>query len=134
MATIKRSALWGASTIFLLAMVSCGGCPATPSIASISPSSAVAGGAGLALTINGGNFNSTSVVVWNGTALGTTFVSNNQLTAAVSSSNIADPDTAVVYVYNPVNGTTVVEGTAVTTNNNQCNSPGSNAISFVVSP
>ena len=54
--------------------------------------------------------------------------------AAVSSSNIADPDTAVVYVYNPVNGTTVVEGTAVTTNNNQCNSPGSNAISFVVSP
>lgn len=74
-------------------------------------------------------------MVWNGTALGTTFVSNNQLTAAVSSSNVATPDTAVVYVYNPASTSqTIAGGTPITADNtNQCSSPGSNSVSFTVS-
>ena len=135
MATIRSSALWGALAIFLLPLASCGGCPATPSITSISPNTATAGGDGLTLTLNGGNFSSNSVVVWNGTALVTTFASKNQLTAAVSSAQIAQPDTALVYVYSPVGGTkTVGTGTVTTTNNNSCSAPGSNEVSFTVSP
>jgi hypothetical protein len=74
-------------------------------------------------------------VVWNGTALATTFASNNQITAAVPSSNIAYPDTAVVYVYNPANTSESVSvGTTVATSNNGCGSQGSNSQSFTVSP
>lgn len=135
MLTIRRSAPCAALAILLLASFSCGGCPPTPSISSISPNTASVGAAGLTLTVNGGNFRSNSVVVWNGASLGTTFVSDNQLSASVSSSNLADPDTAVVYVYNPASTTeSIAVGTTVATNNNQCSSPGSNSISFTVSP
>ena len=131
----KTSALLAGLAILLLPVVSCGGCPPTPGISSISPNTATAGGAGFVITVNGDSFRSNSVVVWNGTALTTTFVSGNQLTAEVSSSNIATADTAVVYVYTPANsGQNVVTGTSVTANSNQCNAPGSNSISFTVSP
>jgi hypothetical protein len=60
----------------------------------------------------------------------TSFVSSNQLTAAISSSQIAEPDTAVVYVYNPVNGTTLTSGSIASTNSNSCSPRGSNAVSF----
>jgi len=49
----------------------------------MSPASAVAGGLGFTLTTNGQNFVNGAVVYWNQTALTTTFVSANQLTAAV---------------------------------------------------
>jgi hypothetical protein len=130
------SALLGALAILSLAGVSCGGCPATPSVASISPNSTTAGGAGFSLTVNGGNFSSNAVVVWNGSALTTTFVNGNQLIATISSTQIAAPDTAVVYVYNPVPGIqTVGTGTTVTaTNSNGCGASGSNSLPFTVTP
>lgn len=129
----KTLALWSGIAILLLPLVSCS-CPPTPSVSSISPTSAAAGGSGFVLTVNGGSFSSNSVVVWNGTALGTAFVSGNQLMATVNASNVATPDTALVYVYNPA-GSTVGVGTAITTtNSNGCGSPGSNSVSFTVSP
>ena len=133
--TTKRSPLLGALAIFLLPIISCS-CPSTPSVSSLSPGSTTAGGAGFVLTINGGNFNSSSVAVWNGTSLITSFVSGHQLTAAIPATDIAEPDTAVVYVYNPAsaNETTAVGSATATDNQNQCGAAGSNSESFTVSP
>lgn len=135
MAAIKISALSGALAILLLPAVSCGGCPATPSVASISPSTASAGAAGLLLTVNGNDFSSNAVVVWNGSPLTTSFVNGNQLTATISATQIAQPDTALVYVYNPLPGIhTVGTGSVTATSSNGCGASGSNAVSFTVSP
>ncbi len=132
---IKISALLGALAILLLPVVSCGGCPATPSVTSISPSSATAGAPGFSLTVNGGDFSSNAVVVWNGSPLTTSFVSSNQLTVTISSTQIAQPDTALVYVYNPTGGIqTVGTGSVTASNTSSCGAAGSNAVSFTVSP
>ena len=69
------------------------------------PESAVPGGAGFTLTVNGAGFVSgsgfNSVVKWNGSALATTFVSANQLTAMVPATDIATAGTSMVTVVNP---------------------------------
>jgi hypothetical protein len=135
MAAIKISALSGALAILLLPAVSCGGCPATPSVASISPSSATAGAAGFVLTVNGNDFSNNAVVVWNGSPLTTSFVNSNQLTATISAAQIAQPDTALVYAYNPTGGTqTLGKGSVTATKTNSCSTEGSNSVSFTVSP
>jgi hypothetical protein len=135
MAATKISLLLGAFAILFFPVVSCGGCPATPSITSISPSSATAGGTGFTLTVNGGHFSSNAVVVWNGSSLVTTFVSSNQLAASVPSTDIAQADTALVYVYNPASQGETSPTTGVeATDNNGCGSTGSNEVSFTVSP
>jgi hypothetical protein len=54
-------------------------------IGSLSPSMVTTAGSGFTLTVNGVGFQSNSVVNWNGTALTTTYVSSQQLTAAVPS-------------------------------------------------
>jgi len=133
---IRASACAAALAILLLPVVSCGGCPATPSVTSISPSTAAAGAAGFSLTVNGHNFSSNAVVVWDGTPLTTTFVNSNQLTAAISATQIAQPNTALVYVYNPTAGTekTVGTGAVTATTTNGCGAQGSNEVSFSISP
>jgi hypothetical protein len=73
----------------------------TPTITSISPNSAVAGGAGFTLTINGTNFIASSLVNFEGSAAPTTFVSSTQLTAAIPASSISRMGTAPVTVENP---------------------------------
>jgi hypothetical protein len=72
-----------------------------PSLTSILPSSAIAGGAGFTLTVSGSNFVSTSMVQWNGGNLGTTFVNSGTLSATVPASDIATAGTASVTVFNP---------------------------------
>src|SRR5512143_1125197 len=72
-----------------------------PTTTSLSPSSAVAGGAAFTLTINGSGFVSGSGVRWNGANRATTFVSSTQLTAAILASDLAVAGTAQVTVYNP---------------------------------
>ncbi|MFZ0321673.1 MAG: IPT/TIG domain-containing protein [Candidatus Sulfotelmatobacter sp.] len=131
----KILVILGALAILLLPAASCGGCPATPSITSISPSSATAGAAGFSLTVNGGNFSSNAVVVWNGSPQTTVFVNGDQLTVAISSTQIAQPDTALVYVYNPTGGIqTVGTGSVTASSSNSCSAAGSNEVSFTVSP
>jgi hypothetical protein len=80
--------------------VSClvGDCTA---ISSLSPSSATAGGPGFNLTVNGSGFLSGATVQWNGSGLATTYVSGNQLIAAVPSNLIAAAASAAVVVVNP---------------------------------
>ncbi|MEO6726416.1 MAG: IPT/TIG domain-containing protein [Blastocatellia bacterium] len=75
-----------------------------PTITSISPLAATAGGAAFMLTVNGTNFVSGATVQWNGSARPTTFVSAMQLTAAIPASDIATTGTATVTVVNPAPG------------------------------
>ena len=72
--------------------------PAKPTITSLSPTSAVAGGAKFTLTINGTHFTSTATAKWGATALTPTFVSATKLTAPIAASLIAEPGTASVTV------------------------------------
>lgn len=60
-----------------------------PSITSISPSSAVAGGPSFNLSVTGSNFSAGSVLYWNTTPLSTTIQGPTQLTALVPSQLIA---------------------------------------------
>jgi hypothetical protein len=69
-----------------------------PVIDTLEPNIAAAGGASFQLTIMGSGFTSSAVVKWNGAALPTTFVNEQQLTAGVSSSLIAKTGTASVTV------------------------------------
>ena len=72
-----------------------------PTITSISPTSAIAGGAAFTLTVNGTNFISGSAVSFSGNARATAFVSATQLTAAILASDIASAGTFNVTVTNP---------------------------------
>jgi len=74
--------------------------PPPPSITNISPSSAIVGGGPLTITLTGTGLLSSSTVLWNGSPLGTTFLSNTQLQATVTSSNIANIGAARVTVSN----------------------------------
>ena len=73
----------------------------TPSITSISPDSAAAGGAEFTLTINGTNFVASSLVDFGGSATATTFVNSTQLTAAIPAASITSAGTPGVRVTNP---------------------------------
>jgi hypothetical protein len=75
-----------------------------PAIAALTPASMTAGSAAFTLTVNGSNFGSQAVVNWNGAARTTTFVSGNQVTAAIPAADIATAGSAAVTVTNP--GTT----------------------------
>jgi hypothetical protein len=60
-----------------------------------------AGGSAFTLTVNGTNFGSQAVVNWNGAARATTFVSGNQVTAAIPAADVATAGSAAVTVTNP---------------------------------
>jgi hypothetical protein len=93
-------------------VVSAGGGSPAPTLTSLSPNTSTNGvSAPITLTANGTNFVNGSVVLWNGTAMVTQFVSSTQLTAAIPAayinvpSNYFDPEsgvaTAGVFVLNP---------------------------------
>jgi hypothetical protein len=75
-----------------------------PVITSISPNNATAGSSNFTLTVNGTDFVSNATVNFNGVAKTTTFVSATQLTAAISSTDIAAAGTIPVTVTNPAPG------------------------------
>jgi hypothetical protein len=75
-----------------------------PTLSGISPTSAVAGGGALTLTVNGSDFASNAVVRWNGANRTTTFVSPTQLTAAIPASDLTTAGSATVTVFNPTPG------------------------------
>jgi hypothetical protein len=105
---------FAASLLLIVALVGCGGgggggAPPpsqnpVPTLTSLSPTSAVAGGLAFTLTVNGSNFLSTSVVRWNASDRATTFVSAAQLTASIPASDLAAAGTAEVTVFNPTPG------------------------------
>jgi hypothetical protein len=69
-----------------------------PTIASLTPDSAVAGSRTFTMTVGGSNFNSTSILRWGAVALATTYVSATKLTAAVPASLVAAAGTASITV------------------------------------
>jgi outer membrane protein assembly factor BamB len=89
-----------------------------PTVASLSPSSAIVGSGGFTLTVNGANFTIGSLVLWGGTPLTTNLVSPNQLTASISASQIASVGTRPVSVQAYSNPS----------------APISNAVNFTVAP
>jgi hypothetical protein len=56
------------------------------------------------LTLTGLNFEPTSIVQWNGSALATAFVSSRTLTAVIPAADLASTGTAIVGVLNPSPG------------------------------
>ncbi|MBS1803976.1 MAG: transcription factor [Acidobacteria bacterium] len=77
---------------------------AVPQITSISPNFVQAGSSDFTLTVNGTGFNSSSAVNLGSTSLSSTLVSETQLTAKVSASQIATYGWAPVTVFNPSPG------------------------------
>jgi hypothetical protein len=75
-----------------------------PVVSALDPSSAIAGASAFALTVDGSNFVSGSVVQWNGTTRTTTFVSSTRLTAAIAAADVASAATANVTVFNAAPG------------------------------
>lgn len=69
-----------------------GACPSSgpPSISSLIPSSAVAGGPGVPLAVCGCNLTASTAIQWNGTGKTTSFVSSNQVTASIPPADLAD--------------------------------------------
>ncbi len=75
-----------------------------PSVTSMSPNSTAQGSSAFTLTVNGGGFNSNSVVRWNGSNRTTTFISGTQLQAAIPASDVASAGNATVTVFNSGTG------------------------------
>ena len=73
-----------------------------PRIKVLQPSSAVKGGGGFTMTIQGTNFVPSSVVKFNGSARTTTFVSSTQLQAAITAADISATGVANITVSNSV--------------------------------
>jgi hypothetical protein len=137
MAGVLRAIVWKETTmktlqtIFLLGLiavsVACGGynssnattTPPTagimPAITALAPDNAASGSAGLTLTVNGSNFSAKSVVNWNGAAQATTWVSANQVTAAIAATDLATPATVPITVTNPAVTGTGIYGSGGTT-------------------
>jgi uncharacterized protein (TIGR03437 family) len=90
-----------------------------PTLTSISPNAANAGGSAFTLTANGSNFVASSKVRWIGQDLATTFVSATQLTAQVPANLIASSGTAQVTVFTPTPGGGVTTGQTFTINTQQ---------------
>src|SRR5262245_40916297 len=89
---IRRGLAAGLVSLGVLIVMVCSAIPAraqTPSISSISPNSAVAGGGNFTLTVNGSNFASGAVVRWNGSNRTTSGSGATQRTAAILASDIA---------------------------------------------
>jgi hypothetical protein len=77
---------------------------AQPTVRSISPSSAIAGGAAFTLTVTGTNFIPGSTVDWNAGGRITTYQSATRLTALITGADIASAGSVPVTVVNPSPG------------------------------
>jgi IPT/TIG domain len=75
-----------------------GGGAGAPTMSAMMPNSAMAGSAGLTMTVNGTNFGTDAVVYWNMSILPTTFVSSNQVIAMIPASDLMSAGMIPVYV------------------------------------
>src|ERR1700722_619408 len=64
--------------------------PPAPTITSLSPASLPVGSAAFQLTVTGTNFTAGATVIWNGTTIPTVFQSSTQLTAQVTTAQVAN--------------------------------------------
>jgi hypothetical protein len=78
--------------------------PPAPVIASLNPGATLAGTSSLSLIVDGSNFTPTSVVYWNGSPRTTTYGASTQLSAAISSADLALVASPRVTVITPAPG------------------------------
>ncbi len=88
-----------------------------PTLLSLAPSSATAGGAPFTLSVTGANFVNGSVVQWNGSPRSTTYNGPAQLLAAVAAADVANAGAANVTVFNPAPGGGTSSAVSFTINN-----------------
>jgi hypothetical protein len=83
----------------------CGSARPKPLLTSLAPNPATFAQVqqGLLLTVNGGNFYSNSIVVWNGAVLTTVVVSATELQATITTTQMSSPGTAQISVHTPAN-------------------------------
>jgi putative Ig domain-containing protein/IPT/TIG domain-containing protein len=111
---------------------------ANPTISSINPTCAMAGGPQFTLTVIGTNYDNTSVVRWGSANLATTFVSSTQLTATVPAANIATAGTVQVTVKNSTGSAsnavtfTIVATPTISSLNPTCATPGGAGFTLTV--
>ncbi len=111
------STVWTCSFIFLVLQLGCSGAVAQSSNAAsnsagtaatqltvVSPTSVAVGHGALLLTAQGTNFSAESVIVWNGAAQPTTFVSSEELTAQIPASALTKASAISVAVKNSQSG------------------------------
>lgn len=136
MATMARLPVLAALAITLaITALSCGTCPPLPSITSISPTTATAGGSQFLLTVNGNAFRHDSVVNWDGAFRVTTFINSHELVVTITATDIPQPGTVAVFVFNPPEGSiTSVSGAIGAMSTSACSGKNSNAVSFTVNP
>jgi len=132
----KRSPVLAVLAITLaVTALSCGTCPPVPSVTSLSPANATAGGGEFLLTVNGNDFRHDSVVSWNGFFRVTTFINSHELVVTITATDIAQPGMIAVFVFNPPEGgTTFVSGAIGVTSTTACGGKNSNGVSFTVNP
>jgi hypothetical protein len=75
-----------------------------PAIGSLSPSWVMAGSGAFLLTVNGTGFVLGSAVLWNGAVRPTNFVGTTQLTATISTDDVASAGQVAISVQNPAPG------------------------------
>ena len=75
-----------------------------PTLSRVTPNSATVGSTGVTVTASGSGFIPASVIVWNGGALGTTYVSSTSLTAQVPASDFSSAGMANLAIQNPPPG------------------------------
>ena len=77
---------------------------AAPSISKVQPQTVVAGSPSVTLSVEGSNFTSKTVVLWNGAKLATSAINANTLSAAVGGGSIASPGTSQLQVQDSLTG------------------------------
>jgi len=70
----------------------------TPKLTELVPNDTPAGSPGFTLTVNGTGFGTSTSVFWNGSALATSYVTGNQITATVTAADVAASGNIPVYV------------------------------------
>jgi hypothetical protein len=75
----------------------------TPTLSSISPTTAVVHRS-FTLTVNGANFNHSSIIRWGGVSLATTYVSATRLTCDIPEERLSSAGVVAVTVFNPAPG------------------------------
>lgn len=93
----------------LLAAVGCGyssknynpgmGGVGGPTVSALMPNSVMSGSGSFTLTVNGKNFGTDAVVYWNGMPQTSMYVTGAQVTAAITSADVASPGMIPVYVH-----------------------------------
>ncbi len=111
---MKRRFTLSVSALVSLAVAGCGGgstlpvspqqTNTVPTITSVTPTSASAGGAALTIDVKGSGFVAASTLQWNATALSTTYISATELSASLPASDLATGTTAEVTVVNTGSG------------------------------